>query len=107
MLKPRLSDSKLVCQVMEMFALFCVTLKVRSRTSVTFRTVVFAVDELLPAIGSVWVAPTEAVFAIVPVEVICTMRSTNCELPTVSVPSVHVIVVEPEQEPMLGFAETN
>ena len=88
-----MSDSNSVCHVSVTFSLFCVALNVRSFTSVTASTVVVVVEELFAATGSVSVPFTVAVFGIVPVELACTMTLTNCELPTVSVPSVQLIVV--------------
>src|SRR5664279_1089982 len=93
---------------MRTFLLSCVTVKSRRRTSVTARTVVLAVDELLAGIGSGSVAETVAVFGIAtPVAVAWTMTSTNCELATPNVPRYQLIVVVPLQEPMLGFADMN
>ena len=72
-------------------------------------TVVFAVDELLPAAGSLVVVLTDAVFEIDAgvAPVVETTMVTTALAPPASVPRLQVTAVVPEQLPCVGVAETN
>src|SRR5205823_14862340 len=72
-------------------------------------TVVVAVAELLPVLGSEVTADTLAVFVSVPLvdgETLTTMLIVALAFPG-KIPRLHVTVVVPEQDPLLGVADTN
>ena len=81
-----------------------------SDKSAPLTTVVVAVAVLLAELGSAVTAETAAVFVIVPLlaegETVTTM-STVALAPPGKIPSAQVTVVVPEQDPVVGVAETS